>query len=42
MLLVLQFRTVDTRPLPQVQPTLDVLRPTHPVHQPAPTPTPTP
>jgi len=40
--LVLQFRAVDTRPLPQVQPTLDVQRPTQPTRQLAPTGTPTP
>jgi len=32
-----QFRAVDTRPLPQTQPTLDVEQPTRPVREVAPT-----
>lgn len=37
-----QLRAVDTRPLPQVQPTLDAERPTQPVREVAPTATATP
>ena len=37
-----QYRAVDTRPLPQVQPTLDVERPTQPVREVIPTATATP
>ena len=40
ILAVLQFRAVDTSPLPQVQPTLDVQRPTQPTRVLAPTATP--
>ena len=40
--LAIRYRAVDTRPLPQVQPTLDLQRPTQPVRQLAPTATPTP
>lgn len=35
-----QLRAVDPRPLPQVQPTLDIERPTQPVREVAPTATP--
>jgi len=38
--LVYAFRAVDTRPLPQVQPTRDIEVPTRPVHVIAATPTP--
>lgn len=37
-----RYRAVDTRPLPQAQPTLDVLQPTQPIRELAPTATPTP
>lgn len=39
--IALAFRAVDTRPLPQVQPTRDVQVPTRPVFELAPTATPT-
>lgn len=39
---VYKVAVVDTRPLPQVVPTLDVLRPTQPIRELAPTPTSTP
>lgn len=40
--LTYKYVVVDTRPLPQVQPTLDILRPTQPIHELAATPTPAP
>jgi hypothetical protein len=42
LVLVVKYVVVDTRPLPQVQPTRDILQPTQPMRELAATPTPTP